>query len=301
MSPHSHLIIHVDYSRIRVNAERIAQESGVPLIAVVKANAYGLGASRVAAAIGDLVRGFYVFDAEEAVRYNLHTITGKESIAMLGASNDAADYVSHHIRPAVWTLERAALLRDARPVLSVDSGQRRFGCPLSDAADILRRAGITEALTHAVTVEQARAFDAATTSAEVFRHAAGTVLIGQTECRFDAVRPGLGLYVGATRVSARLIEVHSGAGPAGYTGFVTPNHGVIRGGYSNGLRPGVCRVNGGRRRVIEVGMQSAFVELDAADRVGDEVVLLGDDLTEAEVAAAWRCTPQEVLARLIKA
>src|SRR5258706_14836 len=111
----------------------------------------------------------------------------------------------------------------------------------------------------------------------------------------------MGMYRGAARVSARLIEARDSRGPSGYSGFVTARHGVIRCGYSNGLRAGPCVVNGERRRVLEVGMQTAFVEIGPRDRVGDEVVLLGGGLSEAEVAAAWGCTAQEALFRLCSA
>ena len=143
----------------------------------------------------------------------------------------------------VCQVERAVLLKSARPVLSVDSGQQRFGCPLSEAAALLKQTGIEEAFTHAVTAAQARRFDAATIGHACFRHAAGTSLLDDPAARFDAIRPGLALYVGAARVSARLVEVHAGASSAGYTGFTVPFHGVIRCGYSNGLRSGPCIVN----------------------------------------------------------
>ena len=59
-----------------------------------------------------------------------------------------------------------------------------------------------------------------------------------------------------------------------------------------------CRVNGRASRVIEVGMQTAFVETSPGDRIGDEVVLLGDELGEQDVADAWGVSHQEVLVRL---
>ena len=68
-------------------------------------------------------------------------------------------------------------------------------------------------------------------------------------------------------------------------------YGVILAGYSHGLRPGPCLVNGRRTRIIEAGMQSAFVEVCGQEKVGDEVVLLGDQLTEAEIAAEKLCFP----------
>ena len=57
--------------------------------------------------------------------------------------------------------------------------------------------------------------------------------------------------------------------------FASTHHGVILAGYSHALHPGPCLVNGRRSKMIEVGMQSAFVETSAQDRPGDEVVLLG--------------------------
>jgi alanine racemase len=129
-------------------------------------------------------------------------------------------------------------------------------------------------------------------------HAAGSSLLDEPSARLGAVRPGLALYRGTVRVSARLVEVRDSAGPAGYTGFAVPRHGVILCGYSHGLRVGPCRVNGRPSRVLEVGMQSAFVECAAGDRAGDEVVLLGDGLTEQEAADAWGAGPHTALVQL---
>lgn len=292
--------VRIDLSRVRANADGIAARAGVPLIAVVKAEAYGLGASRVAEVLADRVEAFYVFDAAEAVRYGLAAL-GRPTIALLGKSVDPRDYLAHRIRPVVWTAERADALRAARPVLSVDTGQQRFGCPAGQVGPILDGGACTEAFTHATSVDQARQLAAALGGRGLKLHAAGSALLDEPAARLDAVRPGLALYRGAVRASARLIEARDTRGPAGYSGFTPPTgrHGVIPAGYSDGLRAGgPCLVNGRRRRIPEVGMQSAFVELGPGDRAGDEVVLLGDGVTEQEVAAAWGATPQEVLVRM---
>jgi alanine racemase len=76
---------------------------------------------------------------------------------------------------------------------------------------------------------------------------------------------------------------------------------VIVAGYSNGLRAGPCRVNGTLRRIAEVGMQSAFVEVAETDRVGDEVVLLGEANPETAIAEHWRSSSQEVVVALASA
>lgn len=299
MSPNPHVTVQVDLSRIRRNAEAILKIVRVPMIAVVKADAYGLGAKRVSRLLADIVDAFYVFDAAEAVEHDLYLLTGRRSIALHGQSNDSADYMRHRIHPAVWNLERAALLKRARPLLSVDCGQQRFGCGIEEAAGILRQTGIQEIFAHATTPEQAMQFDGHTSNMPgSFRHAAGTALLMDRKCWFDAVRPGMALYQGAARVSTALIEARESHGPVGYTGFSTHRHGVIRCGYSNGLRPGRCIINGSARDILEVGMQSAFVELGPKDRLGDEVILLGEGLGESDVATIWKCTPQEVLIRL---
>src|SRR3954454_15541101 len=86
----------VDLARVRANTEAIARRTGVPLIAVVKADAYGLGSRRVVEAIDDLVDSYYVLDAAETLLYE-GANTSKPTIAMLGASDDANDYLSRRI------------------------------------------------------------------------------------------------------------------------------------------------------------------------------------------------------------
>src|SRR5438309_1665458 len=127
MSPNPHVQVRVDLNRIRRSVEQIQRQTSVAVIAVVKADAYGLGAQRVAAAIADLVHGFYVFDPAEALAASLPQ-TGRRTIAMVCGSDDPKDYVPHRIQPVVWDKERAAALRSADPILSVDVGQKRFGC-----------------------------------------------------------------------------------------------------------------------------------------------------------------------------
>jgi alanine racemase len=302
MTPSAHVKVHISLPRIRANVEAIRARTGKPVIAVVKADAYGTGARIVARAIADLVEAFYVFDFAEAVGYGLDEI-GPPTLALMGMSPDPEDYVARRIRPVVWTVERAAALRAARPVLSVDTGQQRFGCAPQDVEAVKRAGGCDEAMTHATTLPQAQVLrDLLGGRARL--HAAGTALLDEPAAWLDAVRPGLALYRGCATVVTPLAEAHDTRGPTGYTGFVSPTgrHGVILAGYSNGLRPGPCTVNGTPRRVLEVGMQSAFVELGPGDKVGDEVVLLGGGgVSEDDVAAAWGVSPHHALLQLASA
>lgn len=289
--------VEVDLSRVRGNAVRIARETGVSVIAVVKADAYGLGAREVAAAIGDVVRGYYVFDAAEAVEYGLRG----ETIALLCKSPDVRDYLSAGIRPVVWDVERARAWAAARPVVCLDTGQQRFAADGETCERIVRDVpAVEEVFTHASKPQQAEAFGRVVDGLprRCFAHAAGSSLLGEPAARFDAVRPGLALYRDAVRVTTRLLEVRESKGPVGYTGFTARRHGVVMGGYSNGLRKGLCRIGGEERRVVEVGMQTAFVELGGGERAGDEVMLLGDGVTVEQLAPLWGCTPQEALLRM---
>jgi alanine racemase len=293
-------IVTIELSRVRANVQEISKRTGVPVIAVVKADAYGLGARKVVEAIADLVESFYVFDAAETLLYE-EVAAGKPTIALVGASNDASDYVSRNIRPAVWNAGRAIALRAARPVLSVDTGQQRFACPANEVEHVLNTRACDEAFTHATTPAQVKLLHETAGGKVAKLHAAGSALIEDPSTWLDAVRPGLALYHNAVRVAAPLLEAKDANGPAGYGGFVssTGRLGVFAAGYSNGMRAGAtCFVNGERRPVREVGMQSTFIELGPRDKAGDEVILLGNGITTREIATAWGTSQQEALFRL---
>lgn len=301
-SPRVAVGVHLEQVRSNVAAVR-SRVGGAAVHAVVKADAYGLGARRVAEAVAGVVDGFVVFDAAEAVAAGLPGL-GKPILSL--GPPDAALCHEHGIRPAVWTVEQASALQAARPVLSVDTGMQRFGCPRERLDAVIEAGGCREAFTHATRVEAARKLLEWVGGRGFRLHAAGTALLGEPEAHLDLVRPGLALYRGAVTVTTRLVEARDTQGPAGYTGFAARRHGVILAGYSNGLRRGPCLVGGRRRRIVEVGMQSAFVELEPGDGPHDEVTLLGrsdqgdETLREEEVAGAWGCTPHEALLRLAR-
>jgi alanine racemase len=297
----------VDLARVAANLTAIRGETGRFVYSVLKANAYGCGAVEVARAIADLTDGFYVFDLAEAVAAGLGAY-GKPVIAVDQVSKgySAADYRSARVRPIVASVERAAALKSCDPVVSLDTGMRRFACREEELQKVVRAGGITEAMTHAVRMDQVEMLKRVCGGMRL--HAAATALLGEKEAWLDATRPGLALYRGALRVSARVVEaadVRPGE-RAGYRQF-DPSPagddsggriGVILAGYSNGYRAGVCRVRGENRRVFEVGMQSALIELRPGEGVGEEVLLLGDGLSESDVAKAWGTSGQEVLTRL---
>jgi alanine racemase len=295
--PRRHIQVTVDLDRVRANTLAIARLVNVDIIAVVKADAYGLGARRVAKAIADLVSGFCVFSPDEAEP--LWKIAQKP-ILVLGPTTDIDpnQLIELHARPAVWTIAEANRLRSTRPILCMDTGMRRFACPAENVEAVLQAGNIDEAFTHATKLEHAKMLANTLGNRGLRLHAAASALLNEPEARLNAVRPGLALYRGSVRVSTRLVEVRNGGCPAGYSGFIAERFGIILCGYSQGLRRGPCLVGGVRRSILEVGMQSAFVEIGPGDNLGDEVVLLGDSLRELDVSEAWNASEQQVLLTL---
>lgn len=290
---------HVDLRQVRMNALAIRAATGKSLIGVVKADAYGLGAVAVADTLQDLVDCWYVFAATEAKRYRLWDLTGKPTICAVALDSDPPETLRReHVRPGVWTIDQVRRFRDLDPVLSVDTGMQRFACPVERIVELRKAHRFSEAYTHASRPEQARALHELFGDSGMKLHAAGSALLANPDCWLDCVRPGLALYRDAVRVSLPLADARESRGAIGYTQFTTRHHGVILKGYSDGMRAGACIINGRRQQVIEVGMQSAFVTLDPADRAGDEVCVLGGGLSLEEAAAACKSTPHETLYRL---
>ena len=175
---------------------------------------------------------------------------------------------------------------------------QRFACPPSQINAVIAAGGCREAFAHAPTMERVKRFKEITAGRGLKLHAAASSLLDEKDAWLDAVRPGIAFYRDAVQVTTNLVETHDSHRPAGYTNFTASRFGVILCGYCNGLRKGPCLVNGQPRRILEVGMQSAFVEIGEKDRVGDEVVLLGDGLAPETIAKDWNCTPHEVIVRL---
>ena len=156
--------VHVNLSKIRSAAEEIARRTGVDVLAVIKADAYGLGAREVAAALSDVVQGFCFFSLKEAIAANLDLKSRKPSI-LLGPPGSMVpqDYISLNLRPAVSTVQQAAALRKADPIPCVDAGMQRFACPASEIDRVVAAGGCREAFAHAPTIEQVNRFKEITT------------------------------------------------------------------------------------------------------------------------------------------
>ncbi len=160
----------IDLDRIRHNVCSVLENAGrrEGFVAVIKADGYGHGAVETAHAVSDLVWGFAVATADEALSLRKSGIT--KPVLVLGRVMERRyrDMILQEIRIPVFEPERAEILsetalslgKEALVHLKVDTGMHRIGLPadeqgLSQAKKILSLPGIqTEGIfTHLATAD----------------------------------------------------------------------------------------------------------------------------------------------------
>ena len=207
----------IDLEALRHNYRLARRLGGGRALAVVKADAYGHGAARCAAALEPEADGFAVACIEEALALREAGI--RKPILLLEGFFEASELpllLEHDLWTVVhapWqveALERTPLPRPLRVWLKLDSGMHRVGIDAAAYADTWRR---LQALPHVeVAVKMshfARAdeLDCARTGEQLATFAAATAgldgetsicnspaLLGWPDARADWARPGLMLY-----------------------------------------------------------------------------------------------------------
>lgn len=208
----------IDLEAIRHNLRRvrtIAPRSKV--MAMVKANAYGHGAVRVAKALSD-ADALGVASIDEAIQLREAGMT-QPIVLMEGlfypaelaeAAHHQLTLVVHHWAQ-VEMLEQAKINHEFTLWLKVNSGMNRLGLLPADAEDAYRRLmqlklvkkpiGLmthfaeADALDHRATVDQMHVFNLATRHLSGPRSLANSAgILGWPDTHADWVRPGLMLY-----------------------------------------------------------------------------------------------------------
>jgi alanine racemase len=219
--------IDVDLDAVAANVRAIRAWIGprVRLVAVVKAQAYGLGAEMVAtAALAAGADGLAVARVREGVRLRRHGVTAPillltgfapDEVTQIVAERLTPTVVEHAQLPALMTAAQRAGARQAIHV-KLDTGLHRYGAPLGEALALIRTIVASEVLelegfyTHFATAdaldlafarEQMAAFRAACHTLEGegtrprYLHAANSAgTLAVPEAHFDLVRVGLGVY-----------------------------------------------------------------------------------------------------------
>ncbi len=212
-------ILTIDLDAVAANYRRLREElKGAPCAAVVKADAYGLGLSRVAPALwGAGARKFFTAQLDEAIALRavlpeaeIHVLNG----LMPGAE---ADYLAYRLEPVLNSLEEIAryrsLARD-KPlpaILHVDTGMNRLGLEgaevdiLAETPSLLEGIKVTSVMSHlacadtsehSMNRDQLRRFrdslDRLPAAPRSFANSPG-IFLGP-DFHFDFGRPGSALY-----------------------------------------------------------------------------------------------------------
>ncbi len=145
--------VTVDLNIIAENFRAIREKAGVPVMAVIKANAYGHGAIPVARALENVCPFFGVATMAEALELRKAKIL--TPILILGQIPTAAfeTAITEDIRPVIFRWEDAVALSEAAVKsgktalfhLAVDTGMSRIGFQVTDVdicAEICRLPGV---------------------------------------------------------------------------------------------------------------------------------------------------------------
>jgi len=283
--------------------------------AVVKADASGLGAGRVARALARAgARTFFVAVAEEGaeVRRALGPGPGILVFAghMAGDSDTIADMDLTPMLNSVEQLTRHFEALPGRPFgVQLDTGMNRLGMEPAEWAavrDIVLPAGPRLVMSHlacadepghAMNARQLARFGEMTDGIGAPRSfaATGGILLGP-EYHFDVTRPGVGLYGGLPFEEARpvvrvtLPVVQTRALEAGETvgyanSWATPEPAriaTVSGGYADGL----IRAMGGRVSVFAGGVPCPVVGRVSMDLITVDITHLPREPREVDILCA---------------
>ncbi len=328
----------IDLDAIAANWAALDARSApeVETAAVVKADAYGLGAAQVAprlAAAG--ARSFFVATAAEAAALRRVLQPGPRIFVFNGfMAGDGPLFAASGAIPLINSPAQATAFAAERPGapagLQIDTGMSRLGVQPSDLGDpaiaaldpvlTISHLACADTPDAAENAAQLAAFRARTVGADPARlslAATGGILMG-AGYHFALTRPGIGLYGGAPFTAARpvvaldlpVIQVRDI--PAGaFVGYgaawraARPSRiATLAAGYADGLiraMGGAVRVWAGEAPCPSVGRLSMdLLTVDVTDlpQVPDRLSLLGPRQGIDAVAAAAGTIGYEVLIRL---
>ena len=212
----------IDLDAVVANWRALAALCAGETAAVVKANAYGLGAERVARSLARAgARQFFVAIAEEGATLRQALGPGPQIYLLSGHMPGDADMIGDmDLIPMINSVHQMIRHVEALPGkpfgVQLDSGMNRLGMEPAEWA-ALRDVALAQDLRlmmshlacaddpdHAMNTRQLAQFRAMTDGLEVPRSLANTagILLG-ADYHFDLARPGIGLYGGRPFATAR--------------------------------------------------------------------------------------------------
>ncbi|NEX45698.1 alanine racemase [Pseudotabrizicola algicola] len=266
--------LSIDLDAIAANWRALdrASASGVQTAAVVKADAYGLGITRVARALAQAgARRFFVAVAEEGAALRQALGPGPQICVMSGHMAGDTEMVHDlDLTPMLGSIDQVTRHLESLPGLpfgiQLDTGMNRLGMEeaeweavapfVLDAGPelIMSHLACADDPDHALNDLQLATFHAMTDGTGVPRSLAATggILLGP-KYHFDLTRPGIGLYggrpyEGASRVvglslpviQTRIVQPGEAVGySCTWTAEVPSMIATVSGGYADGLLRGL--------------------------------------------------------------
>ncbi len=204
----------IDLQAIQQNAEAIKKHTGKKLIAVIKADAYGHGAVRVAEVLDATADMFAVATVEEGIALRQADIHKPILVLFSSLPTQAAPILEYGLTPTIGDWEFSKALNEVASTkvhVNINTGMNRSGVYYTEAMTFfsklktLHRLEVEGLFTHLATADEA---DKSFVSVQLKRfasilanvdgkmvHAANSAAaLSVPESYFDGVRPGLSLY-----------------------------------------------------------------------------------------------------------
>lgn len=220
---HYPVYAEIDLDRMHSNLDLLGKRASVPMLPVIKANAYGHGAAALAKEIGSRsdVAGLSVGTVDEALELRKAGYKGRALVLDGVFAEQAAQVVRHKLEVVVSSIDQVKMLvaKAARsPVsihLKINTGMTRLGADPENAVELYKKAAsmkktaIVGVMTHLADSNKRKGY--APTQIKIFddilssirasgfllptRHAANTAAVFlHPKARYDMVRPGIGVY-----------------------------------------------------------------------------------------------------------
>lgn len=316
-------------NRIKRNVALIREQAGVPVMLMVKADAYGHGLCKVATYVDDIVDAFGVENVEEALRLKKAGIT-KEILALAVSPNEIETAYRNGITIGLHNTEQFDKIvylighNRVNPQrfnihIKVDSGMHRLGFCVADLEKLLPKAkeiglrisGVYSHLRDAGN-DQKDEFDKLAGIVKSYypqakKHLASSHSLANPHLRYDMLRVGIKAYEGAMSAFSQVVEARflQAGEKVSYGDFILEkdtNTAVVFGGYADGIageNPSCVYIGNQKCRVIgNVCMDCFVVDTEKyVAKVGEEVVLF-DEKTLQDVATERNTIDYTVLTSL---
>ncbi|WP_435137906.1 alanine racemase [Pseudopelagicola sp. nBUS_19] len=302
----------IDLDALAANWRHLDALSNSETAAVVKANAYGLGADRVARALMRIgVHRFFVATVEEGVSLRQAVGPDPEINIFSGHMAGDTDMISDMgLTPMLNSMDQIVRHIEALPRhpfgVQLDTGMNRLGLEAPEwfairelllprnPSLIMSHMACADDIEHPMNAQQLEAFHQMTDDIDVPRSLAATggILLG-SNYHFDVTRPGIGLYGGLPFINATPV-VHLGI-PVIQTRDVAKGESV---GYSNswiaerpsrvatiaaGYADGIIRAMGANVSVFANDTPCKVIGRISMDLIGVDMTDLGAEPDHVEL------------------